>query len=152
VIDELVRRTFRDVPAAHLATLSPEGAPYVASLWLVRREVGLYRSTRRGSPTWEQAARDPRVSVVIDRGRDWNELAGVGVEGRAALFPAEHPDMRATMSAWHEKYRSMLSGDGFERFTEAVPRLGFVHVTPGSVRTWDHAWHDRGIAGAHGRS
>jgi hypothetical protein len=152
VIDELLRRTFRDVAAARLATLTADGAPYVAALWFVWREDGLFLSTRLGSPTWEQAGHDPRVSLVIDRGRDWNELAGVGLEGRAELFPAEHPDIRGPMSAWHEKYRSMLAGDGFERFTEAVPTLGFIRVEPVRVRTWDHAWHERGIAGSRGRT
>ena len=152
MIDELLRRTFRDLPAARLATLTSDGAPYVTTLWFVWREEGLFLSTRLGSPTWEQAARDPRVSLVIDRGREWNELSGVAVEGRADLFPAEHPDLRAPMSAWHEKYRSMLGGDGFERFAEAVPVLGFIRVDPVRVRTWDHAWHQRGIADAEAGS
>jgi hypothetical protein len=90
--------------------------------------------------------------VVIDRGREWAELAGVGIEGVAELLPAEHPDLRAAMSSWHEKYRSMLSGDGFERFTRAIPQLGFLRIDPLRVRTWDHAWHERGIAGPEGRS
>jgi len=152
VIDDLLRRTFRDVATARLATLDAGGAPYVVALWFVWREDGLFLSTRRGSPTWEHATRDPRVSLVIDRGRDWNELSGVGIEGRADLFAAEHPDMRGPMSGWHEKYRSMLAGDGFERFTDAVPTLGFLRVAPLRVRTWDHAWHERGIAGSEGRT
>ncbi len=152
IVDELLRRAFRDLPTARLATLDPEGAPYVAALWFVWRDEGLFLSTRLGSATWEHAERDPRVSLTIDRGRDWSELAGVGVDGVADLMPAEHPEMRAPMSAWHEKYRSMLAGDGFERFTETVPQLGFLRVEPLRVRTWDHAWHERGIAGSQGRS
>ncbi len=152
IVDELIRRAFRDLSTARLATVDAAGAPYVAALWFVWREDGLYVSTRRGSVTWEHAERDPRVSMVIDRGRAWSELAGVGIEGTAELLTAEHPDMREPMSAWHEKYRSMLAGDGFERFTEAVPHLGFLRVEPGAVRTWDHAWHERGIAGSEGRS
>ena len=148
----MVRRAFRDLTTARLATIDPSGAPHVAALWFVWHEQGLFVSTRLGSSTWRHAERDPRISLVIDRGRDWSELAGVGLEGAAELMPAEHPDLRAPMSAWHEKYRSMLAGDGFERFTEAVPQLGFLGVEPLRVRTWDHAWHERGIAGSQGRS
>ncbi len=147
IVDELVRRAFRDLPTARLATLDPDGAPYVASSWFVWREDGLFLSIRRGSATWEHAGRDPRASLVIDRGRDWTELAGVGVEGLASLFPAEHPEMRDLMSEWHEKYRSMLGGDGFERLAGAVPELGFMRVEPTHLRTWDHAWNREGIAG-----
>jgi hypothetical protein len=152
IVDELLRRAFRDLPTARLATLAAGGAPYVASLWFVWRDEGLFLSTRLGSATWEHAERDPRVSLTIDRGHDWRELAGIAIDGVADLLPAEHPEMRAPMSAWHEKYRAMLAGDGFERFTEAVPQLGFLRVEPLAVRTWDHAWHERGIAGSQGRS
>ena len=34
------------------------------------------------------------------------------------------------MSAWHEKYRTLFAGDGFERFTAAIPKLGFLRVVP----------------------
>jgi hypothetical protein len=101
-------------------------------------EDALWVSTRVGDQTWEHAARDPRVCVLIDRGRDWSELTGARVEGVAELLPAEHPDLREPMSSWHDKYRAMLTGDGFERFAGAIPSLGFVRVVPARVGTWDH--------------
>ena len=149
---EFLRRAFRDVPMCHLSTLDPAGAPHVAPRWFVWVEEGLFISTRRGDASWENVVGDPRVSVVIDRGRDWAELTGVRVDGAAGAVAAEHPEIRGVMSAWHEKYRSMLAGDGFERFTEAIPQLGFLRVEPLRVRTWDHAWHERGIAGPQSRS
>ena len=71
-------------------------------------------------------------------GRDWSELAGVRIEGVAECFPAEHPDLRAPMSTWHEKYRSMLGGDSFERLARDVVTLGFLRIAPSRVDTWDH--------------
>ena len=82
--------------------------------------------------------RDPRVSIVVDRGRDWLELSGVRIEGVAETMPAEHPDLRQPMSAWHEKYRGALAGEGFERFAVAIPALGFLRVAPSRVDVWDH--------------
>jgi len=117
--DDLLRRAFRDVTTARLATIGLDGAPHVAPLWFVWLDDAIYLSTRQGSTTWENAERDARVALVIDRGREWIEQSGVQVQGRALLMPAEHPDMRASMSAWHEKYRPLFAGDGFERFVEA---------------------------------
>jgi hypothetical protein len=91
------------------------------------------------------------VALVIDRGRDWIEQSGVQVQGLATLLPAEHPDMRAAMSAWHEKYRSLFAGDGFERFVDATPALGFLRVPLGSVRAWDHG-AEGSVAGPGGRA
>ena len=42
------------------------------------------------------------------------------------------------MSAWHEKYRSMFAGDGFERLTRQVPSLGFLRVKVAAADAWDH--------------
>lgn len=135
---EFLRRAFRDVPSCHLSTLDPSGAPHVAPRWFVWLEDGLFVLTRRGDATWENVLRDPRVSVVVDRGRDWTELTGVRMDGAAEAVPAEHPDIRGVMSAWHEKYRSMFAGDGFERLARRVPDLGFLRVKVATADVWDH--------------
>lgn len=134
----ILRRAFRDVPACRVGTVRADGGPYVATRWFVWLEDGVWVSTRVGDTTWENALRDPRVSVVIDRGRDWTELSGVRIEGVAEAMPAEHPDLRQPMSAWHDKHRSALAGEGFERFAQAVTALGFLRVAPARVDAWDH--------------
>lgn len=151
---ETVRRRFADVVSARIGTIRADGGPHVATRWFVWRPDGVWVATRVGDATWEHALADARVSIVIDQGRDWRELAGVRIEGVAELMPAEHPDLREPMSSWHEKYRSMFSVDGFERFARAVPALGFVHVVPSRMEGWNHAvapasW---GIAGPGDRS
>jgi len=135
---EYLRRSFKDVPTCRVATVRSDGGPHVAARWFIWEEDALYVATRVGDTTWEHALRDPRVCVIIDRGRDWTEISGVRAEGVAESLPAEHPDLRAPMSDWHEKYRSMLSGDGFERITAAIPALGFLRVVPSRVEAWDH--------------
>ncbi|MEO8422651.1 MAG: pyridoxamine 5'-phosphate oxidase family protein [Actinomycetota bacterium] len=135
---EFLRRAFRDVPNCHVSTLDLSGAPHVAPRWFVWQEDGLFVSTRRGDASWENVLHDPRVSVVIDRGRDWTELTGVRVDGAAEGVLAEHPDVRGVMSTWHEKYRSMFAGDGFERLTRQVSSLGFLRVKIATADAWDH--------------
>jgi general stress protein 26 len=111
----------------------------VAPLWFVWQQDAVYLSTRQGSRTWHNARRDPRISVVLDSGRAWSELAGVILEGVCELLPVDHSLVRDPVSAWHEKYRPMLAADGFERLAEAVPDLGFLRLEPTEVQTWDHA-------------
>lgn len=136
---EAVRRMFSGLPVVSVATVDPDGTPHVVPLWFVWPEDALYISTRREGRTWRNASADPRVAVTIDLGRSWTELAGAVLTGRAELLPAEQASMRRPISAWHEKYRSLLAGEGFTRFTEQVRQLGFLRVDPESVRTWDHA-------------
>ena len=94
------------------------------SRWFVWMPDALYVATRVGDTTWEALEHDARISLLVDRGRGWNDLSGVRIEGVAELLPAEHPDLRQPMSAWHEKYRTLFAGDGFERFTAAIRGWG----------------------------
>jgi hypothetical protein len=135
---DVVRTMFRDVVTCRVGTVRPDGGPHVAARWFVWPDEAVWVSTRVGDATWEHAARDPRVSILVDRGREWEELTGIRIEGVAEGMPAEHPDLREPMSAWHEKYRPMFSGPGFERFARDVPVLGFLRVVPSRIEVWDH--------------
>jgi PPOX class probable F420-dependent enzyme len=133
------RRMFASLSSAAVATVDPDGSPHVVPLWFVWPEEAIYLSTRRDGRTWANVGRDPRVAVTIDLGRSWVEIAGVEIRGRAEPLPAEHAQMRRAISAWHEKYRPLLAGDGFSRFAEEIAGLVFLRVVPDRVVAWDHA-------------
>jgi len=135
---DLLRRAFRDVTSCRIGTVRPDGGPHVAPRWFVWPDDAVWVATRVDDTTWEHVVRDPRVSILSDHGREWLELAGVRIEGVAETMPAEHPDLRQPMSAWHDKYRPLFGGPGFERFAEQVPKLGFLRVVPSRFEVWDH--------------
>lgn len=133
------RRMFASLSSAAVATVNADGSPHVVPLWFVWPEDAIYLSTRRDGRTWANVANDPRVAVTIDLGRSWVEIAGIEIRGRAEALPAEHGSMRKPISAWHEKYRPLLAGDGFSRFADEIPGLGFLRVVADRVLAWDHA-------------
>ncbi len=117
----------------------PDGRPHVVPLWFVWLEDAVFVSCRQGSRVWRNVMRDPWVVLQFDRGRAWNELAGGLVHGRAESLVPEQPEARRPLSAWFEKYRGALGGDGFTRYAEDVPRPGLLRVHPDRVITWVHA-------------
>ena len=133
------RRMFASLPSAAVATTSADGSPHVVPLWFVWPEDAIFVSTRQDGRTWANVARDPRVAITIDLGRAWVEVAGVEILGLAEPLSAESAAMRKPISAWHEKYRPLLAGEGFARFAEEVRGLGFLRVVPDAVHAWDHA-------------
>jgi nitroimidazol reductase NimA-like FMN-containing flavoprotein (pyridoxamine 5'-phosphate oxidase superfamily) len=141
LLEELprARRSFAGLPATHVATTGPDGGPHVVPLWFVWREDAVYVSSRRPSRTWLNLELDPRVALSFDVGRSWAELAGITVTGRAELHAAEDATLRPVMSAWYEKYRSLLPGEGFRLMTEQVEELGFAAVRPELLVSWNHA-------------
>ena len=133
------RRMFGSLPSASVASLNPDGSPHVVPLWFVWPEDAMYLSTRRESRTWANVSADPRIAVCVDLGRAWIELAGIEIRGRVELLAAEQALMRASLSAWHEKYRPLLTGDGFGRFAEEIRGLAFLRLVPEWLAGWDHA-------------
>lgn len=133
------RRMFASLPSAAVATTNSDGSPHVVPLWFVWPEEAIFVSARQDGRTWANVARDPRVAITIDLGRAWVEVAGVEILGLAEPLSAESAAMRKPISAWHEKYRPLLAGEGFARFAEEVRGLGFLRVVPDAVRAWDHA-------------
>jgi hypothetical protein len=133
-----VRRFFAPIPSISVATVGPDGAPHVATRWFVWTEEAIDVACDRDGRTWRNAGLDPRVALAGEAGRAWGELAGFSCAGSATLLAAEDAAMRGPLSAWHEKYRGLLQGDGFERLTGRIERLGFLRIRPEDVRTWDH--------------
>lgn len=133
------RRMFASLSTVAVATVGRDGAPHVVPLWFVWPEDAVYVSVRRDGRTWVNAGTDPRVALTVDVGHAWVELAGIEIRGRAERLAAEDGAMRGPISAWHEKYRPLLAGEGFARLTEAVRGLGFLRVEPHEVSAWDHA-------------
>lgn len=133
------RRMFAGLPVMSVATLNADGSPHVVPLWFVWTAEAIFVSTRREGRTWANVSADPRVALSIDLGRAWVEIAGIEVRGHAELLPAEVAGMRKPLSAWHEKYRPLLTGDGFPRFAEEIRGLGFLRVAPERIAAWDHA-------------
>ena len=121
------RRSFAGLPVTHVASTGPEGHPHVVPLWFVWREDAVYVSSRKPSRTWLNLELAPRVALSFDVGRTWADLAGITLTGRAELRSGVDASLRAVMSAWYEKYRSLLPGEG------GLLRQEDVDALPGEV-------------------
>jgi Pyridoxamine 5'-phosphate oxidase len=133
------RRVFGDRPVVRLGTVGPGGEPHVVPLWFVWPEDGVYLSTRRPGRTFGNIRQEPRVSLLFDVGTNWVDLAGATIGARAELLPPTHVELRRPLAMWHDKYRMLLAGDGFRRFSQDVVQLWFVRAVPRAISSWDHA-------------
>ncbi|GHF75298.1 pyridoxamine 5'-phosphate oxidase [Streptomyces mashuensis] len=66
-----------------MATVGPEGRPHVSALWFVWDGTALWLYSLTRSRRWADVRRDGRVAVLADDGREYGELRGAELSGRA---------------------------------------------------------------------
>jgi PPOX class probable F420-dependent enzyme len=125
-----------------VATVGPDGAPHLTTLFYVLDEGRIVFWTYGSSQKVRNLRRDPRVTCLVEDGVDYFELRGVSITGKAELV--RDPDrIRAIGSAVAAR---MVGADSFEELGEigrtqverqVSKRVGVV-VHPEHIATWDH--------------
>jgi PPOX class probable F420-dependent enzyme len=123
-----------------VATLGPDGAPHLTTLFYVLHDGRIAFWTYPSSQKVKNLERDPRISCLVESGTDYFELAGVSVRGTAEIV-RDQDRIRDIGSA---VVRAM-SGDadlgdlGRDIVEEQVRKRVAIVVTPAKVASWDHS-------------
>ena len=127
-----------------VASLHRDGRPHLVPMWYVMEDGKVvYRSFTR-SQKIVNLRRDPRLSVLVERGEAYAELQGVMIEGRARLIddPAYVLALYGKMAAKYAMVGpepKVLSPEELESaFGRYAPQNTAVVVEPVRVTTWDH--------------
>ena len=122
-----------------VATVGPDGAPHLTTLFYVLQEGRIAFWTYGRSQKVVNLRRDPRVTCLVEDGDDYFELRGVSVTGRARLV--EEPEEIRTLGA--AVVARMAGGEDLGELGESIvekqarKRVGIV-VEPLKVASWDH--------------
>jgi hypothetical protein len=118
-----------------VATSSATG-PHLTPLWFVWDGKALWISSLVKSQRWADIARDPRVAILVDAGREYRELRGVELRGQ--LEPVGEiprtgvpdPELDAVELLHARKYtgRDEKHYDG---------RHAWLRLVPEKVTSWD---------------
>lgn len=125
-----------------VASLGPDGAPHLTTLFYVVRDGLLAFWTYGRSQKIRNLERDPRVSALVESGDDYFELRGVSITGKAEIV--REPDLIWDIGS--AVATRMVGADSFEALGElgretverqARKRVG-VLIHPDRVASWDH--------------
>ena len=122
-----------------VATIGPDGAPHLTTLFYVLDEGRIAFWTYGASQKVANLRRDPRITCLVEDGEDYMELRGVSVTGRATLLE-EFDDIRALGARVARKMAGDVDlGDFGDEIVEkqARKRVGII-VEPDKVASWDH--------------
>jgi hypothetical protein len=118
-----------------VASIGADG-PHVVPMWFVWDGSALWLNSTFRSQRWRDVERDPRVSVVVDAGVEFNELRGVELSGSVAVA-SEVPrtdEPRADLADVEGRYAEKYSGAA-----DFVPdgRHAWLRLTPTRLVSWD---------------
>jgi PPOX class probable F420-dependent enzyme len=127
-----------------VATIGRQGAPHLVPMdYVIEDDKPVFRSFTK-SQKIVNLRRDPRITVLVERGDAYAELQGVVIEGRARLI--DDPDyVLALYGKVAAKYAVVgdhpvhLDPDQLQAaFGRYAPKNTAVVVEPTKVMSWDH--------------
>jgi hypothetical protein len=129
------------------ATNGRDGWPHLMPLWYLLRDGRLWGWTYAKSQKARNMERDPRVTIQVEDGVDYEQLRGVMLRCEAVL----HRDVEVVAGigvGLVDRYSG--SGPEFDQLrdffrSQAPKRVGLEFVERGPRATWDH----RKLAGAY---
>ena len=129
----------RSQPLCRVATLGPSGHPHTSALWFVWHEQSLWLNSLVRSKRWADAARDPRVSVIVDDGgADFFRLRGVELRGSVAAV-GEVPrkgEAHEALATVEQLFADKYMGGGQFRYDD---RHAWLRLTADRIASWDFA-------------
>ena len=92
-----------------VATLMPDGAPHAVVVSYASEGLAIYFGCAPDSQKARNLARDPRVAATVTLPyRDWGEIRGLSIAGRAARLVTAKPSEQTTTAAHSRKSRASL--------------------------------------------
>jgi PPOX class probable F420-dependent enzyme len=135
--DEEVRNFLAEQMVMQVATIGPRGWPHVVALWYVPDGSELVGWTYAKSQKAKNLERDPRATVEVDQGVEYQELRGVMLECDVEL-ERDTERVAAIGEALVDRYGGG-SPEMKEFFRGQAPKRVGLRFRPRRVASWDHS-------------
>ncbi|WP_028653517.1 pyridoxamine 5'-phosphate oxidase family protein [Nocardioides halotolerans] len=119
---------------ATVATIGRDGLPHLTALWFAIEDERVVFLTKTRSQKVANLRRDPRLSVLMEAGTEYDQLRGAVLEGSATLD--EDPGrLRQVAVAIRHRY---AEADVAEDVESSIRKRVAISVEVARVRSWDH--------------
>jgi PPOX class probable F420-dependent enzyme len=125
---------------AIVSSLGPRGWPHSMPMWFVPRQGEIWIWTYAKSQKVRNLERDPRATVLVETGHEYQELRGASIEAEAEI----HRDLPTVVAFAEEltlRYAdgiSSLEGDAKAALEAQAPKRVAIHFKPVRTASWDH--------------
>ena len=126
-----------------LNSIGRDGVPHPMPMWFVANDdLVVSMATFRGTQKVVNLRRDPRVSLLVESGREYSDLKGVVIYGTAELSD-NTDDIIATLGAASLKETTETDVKTRAAMNEVMRKSAskriLIRVKPDRVVSWDHS-------------
>ena len=123
-----------------VASLSRDGWPHLMPLWYVPREGEIWIYTYAKSQKVRNLERDPRATLMVETGHEYNELRGVMIEAEAYIN-REHDvvlEVAKELTLRYAEGLESVEGDAAESLAAQARKRVAIRFVARRTATWDH--------------
>ena len=141
--DAEIRDFLRARKTIILSSIGPDGVPHPMPMWFVADDdLTVSMATFRRTQKILNLRRDPRVSLLVEAGREYSELKGVVIYGTAEL--SEDTDaIIDTLVAASQKENTEIAADARQAARAGMKKTAskriLIRVKPARIISWDHS-------------
>jgi PPOX class probable F420-dependent enzyme len=120
------------------ATNGKDGWPHLMPLWYVVRDEQIWCWTYAKSQKVRNLERDPRATLQIEAGEQYNKLRGVMIEAQTEI----HRDLERVAefgAALSQRYSGTTGDEAMEVVRAQASKRVALQFLPQRTATWDHA-------------
>jgi PPOX class probable F420-dependent enzyme len=123
-----------------VATHGPRGWPHLMPLWYVVRDGEIWVWTYAKSQKVRNLERDPRATLLVETGHEYQELRGVQIEAEAELIRDTERvlDFAKELTIRYAEGIDSVEGDAAAALEAQAPKRVAIRFAPRRVATWDH--------------
>jgi PPOX class probable F420-dependent enzyme len=123
-----------------VATIGPRGWPHVMPLWYVVRHGELWVWTYAKSQKVKNLERDPRATLLVETGEEYQELRGIQIEAEAELIRDTDRvvDFGKELTIRYTEGIDSIEGDAAAGLEAQAPKRVAIRFEAVRTATWDH--------------
>lgn len=130
-----------------ISSLGPRGWPHSMPMWFTVRQGEIWVWTYGSSQKVRNLERDPRATLLVEAGHDYDELRGVAIEAEAEIIgdPEAVFELGAELALRYADGVTELGDDATEALRAQAPKRVALRFRPKRTASWDH----RKLGGTH---
>lgn len=136
--DDELWKFIEEQKTIQVATINRDGTPHLMPLWFAVVDGAIVLETFSKSQKIKNLERDPRITLLFEDGKVYQELRGASIQAKAELV---HDDERVHQLHMQVLLRNApeLGRDTIDKASRSMaPKKTAILVRPEKVVSWDH--------------